>query len=53
MPDQPKTKHSSFRIPPDLKKRAAAKAADEKRTLTDVIVEKLCEYVTPPPPQRP
>lgn len=49
MPDQPKTRHSSFRIPHDLKERAAAKAKDEGRDLTAVIVEKLTEYVTPPP----
>lgn len=52
MPDQPKTPHSSFRLPPDLKERAATKAAGEGRTLTDVIVEKLSEYVMPSPPRQ-
>lgn len=51
MPDQPKTKHSSFRIPPDLKADAKAKAATEGRDLTDVIVALLREWVTQPPPR--
>lgn len=50
MPDQPKTPHSSFRIPPDLKLAATQKAKAEGRDLTAVVVEKLREYVTTPPP---
>jgi hypothetical protein len=41
------TRPSSFRIPTDLKKAAAAKAAQEGRTLTDVIVEFLRRYAAP------
>lgn len=43
-PNQPATPISSFRIPADVKNAAAAKAKDEGRTLTDVIVEALREY---------
>jgi hypothetical protein len=50
MPDQAKTPHSSFRIPPDVKAAAAAKAGAEGRDLTAVVVELLRGYVTQPPP---
>jgi hypothetical protein len=53
MPNQPKTPHTSFRIPADLKTEAVAKAAAEDRTLTDVIVALLSEYVMPPTPETP
>jgi predicted HicB family RNase H-like nuclease len=43
-PNQPKTPVSNFRIPAELKERAAAKAASEGKTLTDVVVEHLREY---------
>lgn len=42
-----KTPVSNFRIPPDLKARAQAKAAGDGKTLTDVILELLREYVRP------
>lgn len=45
------TLHTSIRIPPDLKQAAKDKATSEGRDLTAVIVEKLREYVTPPPPE--
>ena len=45
MPDKPLTPHSTFRIPLDLKKAAAEKAAAEGKTLTDVITEALARYV--------
>ena len=45
MPDKPLTPHSTFRIPLDLKKAAAEKAAAEGKTLTDVITEALNRYV--------
>jgi predicted DNA-binding protein len=45
VPDKPKTPISSFRIPTELKDRAAAKATAEGRTLTDVVVESLERYV--------
>jgi len=44
MPDKPKTPHSTFRIPLDLKAAAAEKAAEEGKTLTDVITEALVKY---------
>lgn len=47
MPNQPRTPHSSFRIPPDLKAAAQAKAQAEGRDLTAVIVEALRRYITP------
>ncbi len=49
MPNQPKTPHTSVRIPPDLKKRAAAKAASEGRNLSTVIVALLESYISTPP----
>ncbi|WP_440710685.1 hypothetical protein [Herbiconiux sp. YIM B11900] len=45
MPNQPKTPHKSFRIPPELYAAAQAKAASEDRTLTDVVKELLQRYV--------
>ena len=45
MPDKPKTPHSSYRIPVELKKAATERATAEGRTLTDVIVESLERYV--------
>ncbi len=45
VPNQPKTPHSTFRIPVELKEAAAEKAKAEGRTLTDVIVAALTEYV--------
>lgn len=44
MPNQPATPVTTFRIPLDLKARAAAAAAAEGRTLTDVVVEALERY---------
>lgn len=43
-PNAPKTPVSNFRIPPELKAKAQAKAAAEGKTLTDVIVENLAKY---------
>jgi predicted HicB family RNase H-like nuclease len=45
MPNQPKTPHKSFRIPPELYSAAQAKAARQGRTLTDVVKELLQNYV--------
>ncbi|MFB2598145.1 hypothetical protein ACEXQE_10165 [Herbiconiux sp. P17] len=45
MPNQPKTPHKSFRIPPELYVAAQAKAARQGRTLTDVVKELLQGYV--------
>jgi predicted HicB family RNase H-like nuclease len=45
MPNQPKTPHKSFRIPPDLYAAAQAKAALQGRTLTDVVKELLQRFV--------
>lgn len=44
-PNKPKTPVSNFRIPRDLKTRAQAKATAEGKTLTDVILDLLREYV--------
>jgi hypothetical protein len=44
MPNQPKTPHKSFRIPPELYSAAQAKAARQGRTLTDVVKELLQKY---------
>lgn len=52
MPDQPRTPHSSFRIPEALKEAAAAKAKAEGRDLTAVIVEALHAYIKQPPAAR-
>lgn len=43
-PNKPKTPISSFRIPEDVKAKAAERAAAEGKTLTDVIVEALKRY---------
>lgn len=47
MPNHPKTPHSTFRIPVELKQAAQTKAANEQppRTLTDVVVQGLEDYV--------
>lgn len=45
MPNQPKTPVTTFRIPPELKKAATAKAQAEDRTLTDVVLKALERYV--------
>jgi predicted HicB family RNase H-like nuclease len=44
VPNKPKTPVTNFRIPQDLKRAAAERAAGEGRTLTDVIVEALERY---------
>lgn len=44
VPNKPKTPLSNFRIPTALKKKAAQKAEQEKRTLTEVVVEALEDY---------
>lgn len=49
MPNQPKTPHTSFRIPPDVKEAAVARAETEGRTLTAVIVDLLERYISTPP----
>lgn len=47
------TKNTPFRIPPEVKEPAVARAAEEGRTLTDVVVSHLVEYgSTPPAPRR-
>lgn len=43
-PNKPKTPVSNFRIPLELKAKAMQKAADEGKTLTDVIVDYLKRY---------
>jgi predicted DNA-binding protein len=45
MPNQPKTPIRGFRIPDELYRAAQAKAADEGRTLTDVVREFLENYI--------
>lgn len=39
MPNQPATKVSTFRIPPELKARTIANAKAEGTTLTAIIIE--------------
>jgi len=48
MPNMPKTPISNFRIPADVKARAQAKAAEEGKTLTDVVVKLLERYAPEP-----
>lgn len=45
MPNKPKTPVSGFRIPTDLKAKAAEKAERDGKTLTDIVVEALTRYV--------
>ncbi|MFB2585852.1 ribbon-helix-helix protein, CopG family [Herbiconiux liukaitaii] len=45
MPNQPKTPKRGFRIPTDLYEAAQAKAADEGRTVSDVVRDALTRYV--------
>ena len=45
MPNQPKVKVSTFRIPPELKARAQAAAEANGTTLTAIIIEALERYV--------
>ncbi len=44
VPNQPKTPTSTFRIPPDIKAAAQAKAEERGETLTDVVVRALKRY---------
>lgn len=44
VPNQPKVKVSTFRIPPELKKAALAAAKANGTTLTAVIIEALERY---------
>lgn len=44
VPNQPKTPNTPFRIPPDIKAAAVARAKAEGRTLTEVVVEHLAKY---------
>ncbi|MFB2583033.1 ribbon-helix-helix protein, CopG family [Herbiconiux sp. P15] len=45
MPNQPKTPLRAFRIPDEIYDVLKAKAADEGRTVTDVVREALREYI--------
>lgn len=45
MPNQPKVKVSTFRIPPELKARAQAAAEANGTTLTAIIIDALERYV--------
>ena len=53
VPNKPKTPQTPFRIPPELKAAAVAKAKAEGRTLTDVVLSALVRYVKTPPKERP
>lgn len=44
-PNKPKTPTSTFRIPARVKEAAQLKAAEEGRTLTEVIVDYLKDYI--------
>lgn len=45
VPNQPKTPVTGFRIPTELKSEAMRYAAEEGKTLTDVVIEDLQRYV--------
>jgi predicted HicB family RNase H-like nuclease len=45
VPNQPKVKVSTFRIPPELKARAIAAASANGTTLTAIIIAALEAYV--------
>lgn len=45
VPNQPKTPTRSFRVPDDIYLPAREKAAAEGRTLTDVVVDALLDYI--------
>lgn len=45
VPNQPKTPHRSFRIPPDLYEAAQRIAAANGDTLTEVVKDALVRYV--------
>ncbi len=45
MPNAPKTPTRTFRCPDDLWNAAKDKAAVEDRTVTDVLIKALQEYV--------
>jgi len=45
MPNQPKTKVRTFRIPDDLYEAARAEAARNKESITDVVIRSLTRYV--------
>lgn len=49
----PKTPITTIRIPPHIKGPAAEKAASENRTLTDVVVDALREYIREPDGTKP
>lgn len=44
MPNKPKVKVSTFRIPPDLKARAQVAAEANGTTLTAIVIEALERY---------
>lgn len=44
VPNKPRVKVSTFRIPPELKARAQAAAEDNGTTLTAIIIEALELY---------
>lgn len=49
------TKTTTFRIPLDVKEKAAERGRRDGRTLADVVVHALEQYgegITPPPPKR-
>jgi predicted DNA-binding protein len=45
VPNQPKTPLRAFRIPDEIYDVLKAKAADEGRTVTDVVREAFREYI--------
>ena len=52
VPNSPKTPGSTFRIPLEVKEAAAAKAKEEGKTLTDVVVDALRSYVEKSDPSK-
>lgn len=53
MPNKPKTPQTPFRIPAELKAAAVEKAQAEGRTLTDVVLTALRQYVRTTPKETP
>lgn len=49
----PKTPITTIRIPLHIKEPAAAKAVAEGRTLTDIVVDALREYIREPDGTKP
>jgi predicted HicB family RNase H-like nuclease len=52
VPNKPKTPQTPFRIPAELKEAAVEKAQAEGRTLTDVVLTALRQYIRTDPKEK-